>query len=64
MGECRTPGYTVRTSKVGPGPPRVQAGPHGSYSLGAEFRVRKERTAARAGSAPPRGRGGRQKVIF
>jgi hypothetical protein len=27
MGECRTPGYTVPTSKVGPGPPRVQAGP-------------------------------------
>jgi hypothetical protein len=27
MGECRTPGYTVRTSKVGLGPPRVQAGP-------------------------------------
>jgi hypothetical protein len=27
MWECRTPGYTVQTSKVGPGPPRVQAGP-------------------------------------
>jgi hypothetical protein len=27
MVECRTPGYTVQTSKVGPGPPRVQAGP-------------------------------------
>jgi hypothetical protein len=27
MGECRTPGYTVWTSKVGLGPPRVQAGP-------------------------------------
>jgi hypothetical protein len=27
MGGCRTPGYTVRTSKVGPGPLRVQAGP-------------------------------------
>jgi hypothetical protein len=27
MGEHRTPGYTVRTSKVGPGPPRVQARP-------------------------------------
>jgi hypothetical protein len=27
MVECRTPGYTVRTSKVGPGPPHVQAGP-------------------------------------
>ena len=27
MGERRTPGYAVRTSKVGPGPPRVQAGP-------------------------------------
>jgi hypothetical protein len=27
MGECRTPRYTVRTSKTGPGPPRVQAGP-------------------------------------
>jgi hypothetical protein len=27
MGEHWTPGYTVRTSKVGPGPPRVQAGP-------------------------------------
>jgi hypothetical protein len=27
MGECRTPRYTVRTSKVGLGPPRVQAEP-------------------------------------
>jgi hypothetical protein len=27
MGACRTPRYTVRTSKIGPGPPRVQAGP-------------------------------------
>jgi hypothetical protein len=27
MGECRTPGYTVRTSKIGLGPPHVQAGP-------------------------------------
>jgi hypothetical protein len=27
MGERRTPRYTVRTSKVGLGPPRVQAGP-------------------------------------
>jgi hypothetical protein len=27
MGKCRTPGYTVRTSKIGPGPPRVQIGP-------------------------------------
>jgi hypothetical protein len=27
MGERRTPGYAVRTSKVGLGPPRVQAGP-------------------------------------
>jgi hypothetical protein len=27
MGECQTPGYTVRTFEVGPGPPRVQAGP-------------------------------------
>jgi hypothetical protein len=27
MGERRTPGYAVRTSKVGPGPPRVQAEP-------------------------------------
>jgi hypothetical protein len=27
MGERRTLGYTVRTSKVGLGPPRVQAGP-------------------------------------
>jgi hypothetical protein len=27
MGERRTLGYAVRTSKVGPGPPRVQAGP-------------------------------------
>jgi hypothetical protein len=27
MGERRTPGYIVRTSKVGLGPPRVQAGP-------------------------------------
>jgi hypothetical protein len=27
MGERRTPGYTVRTSKVGPGLPRVQAEP-------------------------------------
>jgi hypothetical protein len=27
MVECRTPGYTVQTTKVGPGPPRVQAGP-------------------------------------
>jgi hypothetical protein len=27
MGEYQTPEYTVWTSKVGPGPPRVQAGP-------------------------------------
>jgi hypothetical protein len=27
MGKCRTPGYTVRTSKFGPGPPRVQTRP-------------------------------------
>jgi hypothetical protein len=27
MGERRTSGYAVRTSKVGPGPPRVQVGP-------------------------------------
>jgi hypothetical protein len=27
MGKCRTPGYTVRTSKFGPGPPRVRTGP-------------------------------------
>jgi hypothetical protein len=27
MVECRTPGYKVQTSKVGPGPPRVQVGP-------------------------------------
>jgi hypothetical protein len=27
MGEYWTPGYIVRTSKVGPGPPRVQDGP-------------------------------------
>jgi hypothetical protein len=27
MGECRTTGYIVRTSKIGPGPPCVQAGP-------------------------------------
>jgi hypothetical protein len=27
MGEYQTPGYTVRTFKLGPGPPRVQAGP-------------------------------------
>jgi hypothetical protein len=26
MGKCRTPGYTVRTSKFGPGPPRVRTG--------------------------------------
>jgi hypothetical protein len=26
MGECRAPGYTVWTSKIGPGPPCVQAG--------------------------------------
>jgi hypothetical protein len=32
MGECRTPGYIVQTSKVGPGPPRVQAGPPGMGS--------------------------------
>jgi hypothetical protein len=37
---------------------------HRSYSLGAGSRVRKERTAKRAGSAPPRGRGRTQKVIF
>jgi hypothetical protein len=27
MGKCQTPGYTVRTSKFGPGPPRVWTGP-------------------------------------
>jgi hypothetical protein len=27
MGKCRTPGYTVRTAKIGPGPPRVRTGP-------------------------------------
>jgi hypothetical protein len=27
MGKCRTPGYTDRTSKFGPGPPRVRTGP-------------------------------------
>jgi hypothetical protein len=27
MGKCRTPRYTVRTSKFGPGPPRVWTGP-------------------------------------
>jgi hypothetical protein len=27
MGKCRTPGYTVRTSKFGPRPPRVRTGP-------------------------------------
>jgi hypothetical protein len=27
MGEYRAPGYTIQTSKIGPGPPRVQAGP-------------------------------------
>jgi hypothetical protein len=27
MGECRTPGYTVQTSKFGPGPPRVRTRP-------------------------------------
>jgi hypothetical protein len=37
---------------------------HGSYSLGAGSWVRKERTAARVGSASPRGRDRRQKVIF
>jgi hypothetical protein len=37
---------------------------HMSYSLGAKSRVRKERTAAHAGSAPPRGRGRTQKVSF
>jgi hypothetical protein len=37
---------------------------HKSYSLGAGSQVRKERTAARTGTAPPRGRGRRQKVIF
>jgi hypothetical protein len=37
---------------------------HESYSLGAGSRVWKEQTAARAGSAPPRGRGRRQKEIF
>jgi hypothetical protein len=26
-GKCRTPGYTVRTSKFGPGPPRVWTEP-------------------------------------
>jgi hypothetical protein len=34
---------------------------HGSYSLSAGSRVQKERTAARAGSVPPRGRGRRQR---
>jgi hypothetical protein len=37
---------------------------HKSYSLGVGYRVRKERTAARTGSAPPRGRGRTHKVIF
>jgi hypothetical protein len=27
MRKFRTPGYTVRTSKFGPGPPRVRTGP-------------------------------------
>jgi hypothetical protein len=27
MGKYRTPGYIVRTSKFGPGPPRVRTGP-------------------------------------
>jgi hypothetical protein len=27
MGKCRTPGYTVRTSKFGLGPPHVRSGP-------------------------------------
>jgi hypothetical protein len=27
MGKCRTPGYTVQTSKFGPGPPHVRTGP-------------------------------------
>jgi hypothetical protein len=27
MGRCRTPVYTVRASKFGPGPPRVRTGP-------------------------------------
>ena len=37
---------------------------HRSYTLRVGFRVREKRTAARAGSAPPRGRCRRQKVIF
>jgi hypothetical protein len=37
---------------------------HGSYSLGAGSRVQKERTAARAGSAPPRGCGRRTEGNF
>jgi hypothetical protein len=37
---------------------------HESYSLGVGTRVQKERTAACDGTAPPRGRGRRQKVIF
>jgi hypothetical protein len=37
---------------------------HRSYSLGAKSLVQKKRTAARAGSAPPRGCGRTQKVIF
>jgi hypothetical protein len=40
MGERRTSGYAVRTSKVGPGPPRVQVGPL-------------ERDPPRMGSGPP-----------
>jgi hypothetical protein len=37
---------------------------HESYSLGAGSRVRKERTVARAGTAPPRGHDRRQKENF
>ena len=29
IGKCRTPAYTDRTSRQGPGPPRVQTGPPG-----------------------------------
>jgi hypothetical protein len=49
MGERRTPGYAIRTSKVGPGPPRVQAGPL-EWDLDPPYGVR----APHSGSQGPR----------
>jgi hypothetical protein len=39
MGKCRIPGYAVRTSKFGPGPPHVQTGPL-EWDLDPPYEVR------------------------